>query len=71
METKETSKKREPPIRMYVSCPICSTTLLQGELVKNTIVKCEGCHQRIVVEIEDGKTSAKPFHTPTQDVYKV
>ncbi|GEM_PF-2958841 len=56
--------------RMYVSCPICSTTLLQGELVKNTIVKCEGCHQRIVVEIEDGKTSAKPFHTPTFDLEK-
>lgn len=71
MEVKEIDKKREKPTRMYVSCPICSTTLLQGELVKNTIVKCEGCHQRIVVEIEEEKTSAKPFHNPTQDVYKV
>lgn len=53
--------------RVYVSCPYCSKTLLQGEFVKNTIVKCETCHQRIIVEIENGKTSAVPLYNNPQD----
>lgn len=64
--TDEKIKQREIPIRMYVSCPICSTTLLQGELVKNTIVKCEGCHQRILVEVNKGKITAEPFHSESK-----
>ena len=44
--------------RLYVCCPHCSKVLLQGELVKNTIVKCENCRRRIFIEIEDGKTVA-------------
>lgn len=64
MEIKDKNRNQK---RVYVSCPYCSTTLLQGELVKNTIVKCEGCHQRIIVEIENGKTSAIPFHNTPQD----
>lgn len=58
----EAQEKKRNQIRFYVCCPFCSNTLLQGELVKNTIVKCENCHQRIIVEIENGKTSAKPLH---------
>lgn len=61
----ETQKNKQS--RAYVCCPICATLLLQGELVKNTIVKCEGCHQRIVVEIENGKTMSKPFQSPKKD----
>lgn len=30
--------------------------------MKNTVVRCDNCHQRIVVEIEDGKTSAMQLH---------
>lgn len=58
----EAQEKKNNPTRAYVCCPLCSTTLLQGELVKNTIVRCENCHQRIIVEIEEGKTSAVPLH---------
>ena len=60
-EDKKIKKNRELPIRFYVSCPICSSVLLQGEYVKNTIVKCEGCKQRIIVNIENGHTSAFPL----------
>lgn len=45
--------------RKYVSCPNCSTILLQGELVKNTIVKCSNCNHLIFVEVENGRTVAK------------
>lgn len=58
----DAQEKKKKLIRAYVCCPYCSTVLLQGELVKNTIVKCENCHQRIIVEVEDGKTSAMPLH---------
>ena len=49
--------------RLYVCCPHCSKVLLQGELVKNTIVKCENCRRRIFIEIEEGKTVAIPFNS--------
>ena len=58
----ETQEKKKNLTRAYVCCPYCSTILLQGESVKNTVVRCENCHQRIVVEIESGKTSTIPFH---------
>ena len=61
METQE--KKKINKERSYVCCPICSTLLIQGEFAKNCVVRCENCHQRIIVEIEDGKTSAKPLHS--------
>lgn len=51
--------KKPIPTRKYISCPTCSTTLLQGELVKNTIVKCSKCNHLIFVEIENGRTTAK------------
>lgn len=54
--------KKSIPTRKYVSCPICSKVLLQGELVKNTLVKCENCHRRIFVEIENGKTIANIYN---------
>lgn len=57
--TKELESKR-----LYVCCPHCSKVLLQGELVKNTVVKCENCRRRIFIEIEDGKIVAVPFNSP-------
>ena len=60
-----TQEKTKVEVRAYVCCPNCSKLLLQGELVKNTIIKCENCRRRILVNIEDGKTSAIPFHNET------
>lgn len=62
MDEQEQANKKPIPARKYVSCPICSKVLLQGELVKNTLVKCENCHRRIFVEIENGRTVANIYN---------
>lgn len=54
--TKDSVRTREEEL-YYASCPICSTTLLQAETVINCIVKCEQCHQRISVDIVNGKVT--------------
>ena len=50
-KTKETHK--DPIVKVYACCPLCSATLLQAEFVKNGVTKCENCHQRICVDIEN------------------
>lgn len=46
-----TNEKKEK--LKYACCPICSKVLLQAESVKSCIIKCENCHRRIYVEIEN------------------
>ncbi len=54
-------EKRKPiPTRTFACCPVCSKTLIQAELVKNAVIKCEGCKNHIFIEIENGKAIAKP-----------
>lgn len=38
-KTKETYK--DPIVKVYACCPLCSATLLQTEFVKNGVTKCE------------------------------
>ena len=37
-KTKETYK--DPIVKVYACCPLCSATLLQAEFVKNGVTKC-------------------------------
>lgn len=38
-KTKETYK--DPIVKVYACCPLCSASLLQAEFVKNGVTKCE------------------------------
>ena len=62
-KTKETYK--DPIVKVYACCPLCSATLLQAEFVKNGVTKCENCHQRICVDIENGIVHVAPFFGST------
>lgn len=59
---KETYK--EPVKKVYACCPFCSATLLQAECVKNGVTKCEQCHQRVSIEIENGIVHVAPYSSP-------
>jgi len=52
---KQEEKKKTIPKRLYVSCPVCGSTLMQSESTRNTITKCEKCHNLITVEVERNK----------------
>lgn len=41
-----------------------SATLLQAECVKNGVTKCEQCHQRVRIEIENGIVHVAPYSSP-------
>lgn len=57
VETQEKIKERS-----YECCPICSKLQPLRRTRKKGIVNRESGHRRIVVEIENGKTFAIPFH---------
>lgn len=50
--------------KVYACCPFCSSTLLQAECVKNGVTKCEQCHQRVRIEIENGIVHVAPYSSP-------
>ena len=54
METQE-EKKKAIPKRLYVSCPVCASLLMQAEGAKNAYMKCPKCHNMITVEVEHNK----------------
>ncbi len=41
--------------RLYACCPKCGKVIAQAEGMKNAIIRCEGCHYRVLVEIADEK----------------
>lgn len=60
------------PARFYVSCPICSVTIMQAKSVIDGIIKCERCHKRVWFEIKDGKVFAVPLKLkdkPSTEIY--
>lgn len=59
---KETYK--DPVKKVYTCCPFCSATLLQAECVKNGVTKCEQCHKRVRIEIENGIVHVAPYSSP-------
>ena len=59
---KETYK--DPVKKVYACCLFCSATLLQAECVKNGVTKCEQCHQRVSIEIENGIVHVAPYSSP-------
>lgn len=65
-KTKETYK--DPIVKVYACCPLCSATLLQAEFVKNGVTKCENCHQGICVDIENGIVHVAPFFGSTDKI---
>lgn len=48
--------------RLYINCPICGAILLQAQIVKDGIIKCERCHKRSWIEIHEGKVTAIPIN---------
>ena len=46
----------------YACCPRCSKTLIQAVSVHNGIIKCENCHRRFIIEIQDGKVTVQPLN---------
>lgn len=52
---------KEIPERMYATCPICSTILIQAKTLIDGTIKCEKCHQRIKVSIISGKVTTVPL----------
>ena len=55
-------KEMKDKIKLYASCPICSTILIHAEKVINATIKCGSCHQRIMVEIDDNKVKVEPLN---------
>lgn len=55
MEEQENEKRKPIPNRLFVSCPVCGTILLQAEGAKNAFIKCQRCHNMITVEVERNK----------------
>ena len=45
---KETYK--DPIVKVYACCPLCSATLLQAEFVKNGVTKCENNVKTVIKE---------------------
>lgn len=45
----------------YACCPRCSKTLIQAVSVHSGIIKCENCHRRFIIEIQDGKVTVQPL----------
>ena len=60
-EGKETVKTKPVPTRRYASCPLCSATLVQAEMIVNAVIKCETCHQLIRVDIDGGQVAVKKY----------
>ena len=54
-------EKKDLSKRLYVSCPICSTMLMQAHIIDDGIIKCERCHKKIWIEIKDGKVTSIPL----------
>ncbi len=54
METQD-KKRKQVPKRLYVSCPVCGSVIMQAESAKNVIMKCEKCRNMITVEVEGNK----------------
>ena len=48
-------KKKPIPTRLYVSCPVCATLLMQSARTENTKIKCPKCRNMITVEVERNK----------------
>ncbi len=64
--TRNTSEEKKNENLAYACCPRCSKTLIQAISVHNGIVKCENCHRRYVIEIQDGKVSVQPLNKTEQ-----
>lgn len=47
--------------RLYINCPICGAILLQAQIVKDGIIKCERCHKRSWIEIQNERITAIPL----------
>ncbi len=55
-------KDKQQDIFSYACCPKCSKTLIQAVTVHKGIIKCETCHRRYSIEIQDGKVNIQPLN---------
>lgn len=59
MGKQDVDKKKIIPTRVYICCPVCAKKLIQAELVKNAVMKCDTCRNYIFIEVENGRITAK------------
>ncbi len=48
-------KKKETVQRVYACCPNCAKPLLQAKGIESAIIRCKKCHQRVLIDIIDGR----------------
>ncbi len=59
---RNTTEEKKPNTLLYACCPKCSKTLIQAVCVIGGIIKCENCHRRYSIEIQDGVVTVKPIN---------
>ena len=43
--------------KSYIHCPRCDKMLFQAVMVKDEIIKCDKCHRRYLINIQEGNIS--------------
>lgn len=50
--------------KSYIRCPQCDKMLFQAIVIVDCIIKCEKCHRRYLVNVQDGSVSIKLISKP-------
>lgn len=45
--------------KSYVTCPQCNKVLIQAFIIKEGIIKCDKCHRRYIINVDDGSVFIK------------
>ena len=58
-----TTLNKKQSNQKFACCPCCGTIVIQGEIVKNAIVKCPNCKHKIIVNISQTNVSTQEHIT--------
>lgn len=53
--------------KSYVTCPQCNKVLIQAFTIIEGIIKCDKCHRRYLINVDDGSLFIKLLNKPKNE----
>ena len=53
--------------KSHIRCPRCDKELFQAVAMKECLVKCDKCHRRYLINVQDGSVSIKLLSKPKEE----
>lgn len=53
--------------KSHVRCPRCDKEIFQAVAMTECVVKCDKCHRRYLINVQDGSVSIKLLSKPKEE----